>query len=276
MSDSPPGAGAAVEPMALRAWRASRAGSWLPTLVALAVVAGVWQLVALHNPSVLPTVPQVFREIADHPGLFARDTGATLRETAVGALVAGDGAFLLAVAMSELPLVERAIMPLAVALNVTPVVAIAPALTLILGFGAAPRYVVTGIVVFFPFLINCLVGLRSVDPEVLEVARSLNASRAEVLWRLRIPSSLPLLFAAARICLPLAVVGAVVAEFSTSGSSSGLGSQIVIAEQYAELPTIFASILLLAAIGIALTLATFALERWLLGWHRAARGLGVR
>ncbi|MDA8297932.1 MAG: ABC transporter permease [Actinomycetota bacterium] len=247
-------------------WRGTR--RVVPALVALGVVAGIWQLIAVHNPLVLPTVGSVFSRLADQPGLFAKDAGATLEEVAVGAAAAFAAAFVIAVAMSELPIVERAVMPLAVALNVTPVVAIAPALTVMLGLSATPRYVVAAIVAFFPFLINALVGLRSVDPAVLELAQSLDAGRAEVLWRIRLPSSLPFLFAGARICLPLAVVGAVVAELTTSGPQTGLGYLIESAESTYDLPEIFAAVLVLAMIGVVLTVLLVLAERALVARRR--------
>ena len=131
--------------------------------------------------------------------------------------------------MTHVPIIERMVMPLAVILNVTPVVAIAPGLTLMLGLGMSPRYVVTALIVFFPLLINSLVGLGNIDPEALDLFHTMHASRKDVLLHLRLPSSLPFLFVAARICFPLATVGAVVAEFSTSGPGTGLGSAITVA-----------------------------------------------
>ncbi len=248
-----------------------RARIWLPPVVGLGLIALIWQLVAIHNPYLLPRVPAVFDQLGARPGLYVRDAGATLEEVGVGAGVAFAGAFLLALAMSEIALVEHAVMPLAVALNVTPVVSIAPALTVMLGPTTAPRYVVTGIVVFFPVLVNSLVGLRAADPAVVDVARTLDASRREVLVHVRIPASLPYLFAAARICLPLAVVGAVVAEFTTAGPARGLGALILTAAQNDDLPTVFAAILVLAFVGVALTLAVTLVERRLLRWHTSGR-----
>ncbi|MDA8290829.1 MAG: ABC transporter permease subunit [Actinomycetota bacterium] len=248
--------------------RRLRLATWLPPLVALALLVLVWQLVALHEPPhAVATVPATLSELADQPGMFASNALVTLQEVAVGLATSFAVAFALAVAMVHVEVVERAVMPLAVALNVTPVIAYAPGLVFLLGFGIAPRYVVTAIVVFFPFLVNSLVGLRSVDPRALDLFRTLDASRREVLVRLRLPSSLPFLFAAARICLPLSVVGAVVAEFTTSGSDAGLGSVIASANQQLEIPVIYASIIVLAALGLALTLAVSLVERRVLSWH---------
>lgn len=255
---------------AARLWRASRAGTWLPPLVALGVVAGAWQLYASAHPLVLPTVPAVFDELANNPNLFVRDAGQTLLEVVVGTGCGFATAFLLAVAMSQLRVVERAVMPLAIALNVTPIVSIAPALTLMLGVRTlVPRYLVTALVVFFPFLVNALLGLRAADPAVLDLAHTLDANAAELLWRVRLPSALPFLFAAARVGVPLGLVGAVVAEFSiTSAGNAGLGGLIWSAAQYGNgLPEVFAAILILALVGVALTLVVVVLERRVLSWH---------
>jgi NitT/TauT family transport system permease protein len=110
---------------------------------------------------------------------------------------------------------------------------------------------------------------------VLEVARSLEASRAEVLWRLRLPSSAPFLFAAARVCLPLAVVGAVVAEFLTAGTPHGLGSVIAFANQYDELPVMYAAIVCLAVVGVLLSAAVVLAERELCAWHPSGATAGT-
>ncbi len=253
-------------------WRALSPSSWLPALVALGALSLAWQLVAVHNPTVLPTDTAVLSELWHSPGLFWHDTLVTLQEVAVGLTSSFALAFGLAVAMSYLKVIERAVMPLAVVLNVTPVVALAPGLVVAFGFDLVPRYIVTAVIVFFPFLVNSLVGLRSADPEALEVLRTLHASQFETLVRLRLPSSLPYLFAAARVCLPLSVVGAVVAEMSSSGDAGGLGSLIETASAYSDLARIYAAILVLAALGLALTLAVVVLERRALSWRAPASG----
>jgi NitT/TauT family transport system permease protein len=244
----------------------------LPAAVLLGLFVLGWQLVAVHNPDLLPRVGAIWGQLVHNPREFADAAATTLRECGVGLGASFVVAFTLAVAMSYVPLVERAVMPLAVVLNVTPVVALAPGLTIALGLGFAPRYLVTGIIVFFPLLVNSLVGLRSVDPEALQYFQSLAASRLEVLLRLRLPSSLPFLFAAARICFPLSVIGAVVSEFSTAGNSDGLGSLIEIANSNLELPQVYAAIFCLAVLGLAFTLLVSLAERRLLSWHPTRAG----
>jgi NitT/TauT family transport system permease protein len=244
---------------------------WVPPLVGFGLIVLGWQLYAAHNPYVIPTVPQIVDQFRAQPGLYWHDMLVTLQEAVVGASCGMAAAFLLAVLMSHIRVLERALMPLAVVLNVTPMVAIAPGLVIAFGFGFTPKYIIAGVIVFFPFLINSLVGLRSPVPEVLDVFTTLNASRWEVLWRLELPSSLPYLFAAARICLPLSLVGAVVAEFSAAGQTTGLGSLIETAANQADLNTVYASAVVLALLGISVTFVLTMLQRRLLTWNDSSR-----
>ncbi|HAM02414.1 MAG TPA: ABC transporter permease [Acidimicrobiaceae bacterium] len=243
---------------------------WVPPLVAFAVLAGAWQLYAVHNPTVIPKIQQVVSQLVDRPYFFFRNALTTIQEAVVGAAFGMGMAFLLAVLMSFVRIVERAVLPLAVILNVTPVIAVAPALVVAFGFGMTPKYVITAVVVFFPFLINALIGLRSIDPLSLDVLTTLHASRTEVLWRLRLPSSLPFLFAAARICMPLSVIGAVVAEFVAAGRTNGLGTLIVTAASLGDLKTIYAAVAVLAVTGIVFFLVVVILQAKLLTWHSSA------
>jgi NitT/TauT family transport system permease protein len=259
--------GASSRPTAGNLVGALRLGIWLPSVVALAVLVLVWQLYAAHHPYVLPRLSKVGSQLRDQPGLYVRNAGTTLEEAVVGGAIGMGVAFTLAVLMFYVRVVERAIMPLAVVLNVTPLVAIAPALVVALGFGMAPKFVIAAVLVFFPFLVNVLAGLRDVDPQVIDVATTLDASRTEVLWRIRLPSSLPYLFAAARICLPLSLVGAVVAEFVAAGEAKGLGTLVVTAASLGDLGTVYASVAVLAVLGVALFSVVVITERLVLRRH---------
>jgi NitT/TauT family transport system permease protein len=243
---------------------------WLPPLVAFGLLIVAWQIYAVHNKYVVPTVPQIFSQLWDQPGLYWHNMLVTLQEAVVGAAWGMGAAFILAVAMCQIKIVERAVMPIAVVLNVTPIIAIAPGLVVAFGFGYLPKYIITAVIVFFPFLINSLIGLRSADPQTTDVLTTLHASETEKLLRLRLPSSLPFLFAGARICMPLAVIGAVVAEFSASGSARGLGSLIITSAAQSNLKTVYASVVVLAVMGITLTLVVVLLQKRFLAWHQTA------
>jgi len=247
----------------------SRLAVVLPALGGLGLFGLVWQIVALHNSDFLPRIGAIWQQLSNSPGEYLRNGLVTLEEVVVGLAASFAVAFALAVAMVHIRTVERAVMPLAVILNVTPVVSLAPGLSIALGVGMSPRYLVTAVICFFPWLVNSLVGLRSIDPEALDFLRSLHASRLEVLVHLRLPSCLPFLFAAARVCCPLAVVGAVVSEFSTSGPGRGLGSLVQIAAEGLSWAEMYAAILCLAVMGLVLTSVVLWAERRLLSWHPA-------
>lgn len=245
---------------------------WAPPLVAFAALALVWQLYAMFNRFVLPTLPEIAIALFSDPGLYLRNLLVTLQEAVVGAFCGMAVGFLVALAITRLPLAERALMPVAVVLNVTPIVAIAPGLVVAFGFGMLPKYIVTAVVVFFPFLINSIAGLEATDPGTEEVLATLHAGRLEVLVHLRIPGSVPFLVAGARICLPLSLIGAVVAEFAAAGQEAGLGSLVETAAAQSNLPVVYASVFVLGLLGIALTLLVVAAGRVLAVWYGDGRG----
>lgn len=239
---------------------------WGPPAVTFVIVAVLWQLVAINNPYVLPTLDAVGNSLASDPGMYWANLLVTCQEIVVGAGAGIICGFLLAVAMSELPIVEKAVMPLIVVIMVTPVVAIAPALVVAFGFGMLPKYIVTGLVVFFPMLVNSLAGLRDVDQKALDVFKTLHASRWEIFRDLRLPGCMPFVFAGLRIAMPLAVVGAAVAEFVAAGQQAGLGSLVTIAAAQANLPVTWASIALLCLLGVLLVSLLALLRKRLLWW----------
>jgi NitT/TauT family transport system permease protein len=248
-----------------------RPSVWLPLTVMLALLAVLWQYGARRLPYLLPSLPRVGRSLTSNPGYYVHNALVTLGEATAGLAAGFAAAFVLAVLTSELPLVRRAVMPIAVVLNVTPLVAIAPALVVAFGFGPLPKLIITGLICFFPILINTATGLRSVPLQVLQVYRTLDAGRLEVLWHLRIPNALPFLFAALRIVFPLSIIGAVVAEMSAAGSTRGLGTAISVASSMNQLPVVYASVFVLAFMGVLLLLAVTLVERRALRWHDSAR-----
>jgi NitT/TauT family transport system permease protein len=258
------------EPASPAAWRRLRIGIWLPPLIAFAILALIWELYSHAHPYTIPTIEHIWASLRENPHMYWANTLTTLREIAIGGLSGIGAAILLAIVMAEVPIVERAVMPLTVVLMVTPIVAIAPALVVAFGFGVFPKYLVTAIVVFYPMLINSLAGLRDVDERTLDVFTTLHANRLETFWRLRLPSSLPFLFAGLRIAVPLAVVGAVVAEIAAAGEQAGLGALISVAASQANLAVIWSSIVLLCLLGILLLIALAVIRSRILFWDNAS------
>lgn len=239
---------------------------WLPTVVAFAIAAGLWQLIAIANPYVIPTIDAIVGSLVKDAGMYWSNFLVTLLEVVVGAAFGIGAGFVLAVVMAEFRIIERAIMPLAVIVMVTPIVAIAPALVVAFGFGILPKFIVTALVVFFPMLVNSLAGLRSVDPKAQEVLTTLHASRWEILRQLRLPGSMPYFFAGLRIALPLAVVGAAVAEFAAAGTQAGLGSLVTTSAAQANLPVTWGAITLLALLGVLLIALLAIVRKRVLWW----------
>ncbi|WP_270409934.1 ABC transporter permease [Microbacterium maritypicum] len=242
-----------------------RWGSWGPTLITFVIAALLWQVVAWTNPYVLPTLEAIGTSLVDDAGMYWSNFLVTLLEVVVGASAGILAGFLLAVIMAEFQIIERAVMPLVIIVMVTPIVAIAPALVVAFGFGMVPKFIVTGLVVFFPMLVSSLAGLRDVDQKALDVFKTLHASRWEIFRELRFPGSMPYVFAGLRIALPLAVVGAAVAEFVAAGQQAGLGSLTTSAAQ-ANLPVTWASIALLCLLGVLLIIVLALVRKRVLWW----------
>ncbi|MBO0843430.1 MAG: ABC transporter permease [Nocardioides sp.] len=243
---------------------------WLPFVLLVAVLAIAWTIGAHKAPYLFAPLGTIGEVLAEEPGDFVDNTLVTLGEALAGLAIGLVVAFVLAVAVSELVLVRRAVMPVAVVLSVTPLVAIAPLLVVALGFGPGPKIVLTTLVCFFPVLINLATGLRTVPAPVLAVYRTVAASRREVLWHLRVPASLPYLCAALRIVFPLSLIGAVVAELSSAGSAKGLGSLISVASSQNRLATVWAAILVLAVLGSIMFWLVTLLERRVLRWRASS------
>ncbi len=242
-----------------------------PLLTALAAIAA-WEawIRASGTPQYLaPSPSAVAAALAADPSRFLGAGAVSLRHALGGLLLGAGGAFALGAAMAHARAVERTLYPLAILVKVTPVVAVAPLLVIWLGFGDGPKYAVAALIAFFPVLVNTVAGLRDADPAALDWFRSMDASRWRTFLRLRLPSSLPYLFAALRVSIPLALIGAVVAEWMAA--DSGAGRLIAIAHADYDTAALFGAVVVLAACGLAMTAAVALLERRLLAWRGAGR-----
>ena len=245
-------------------------GYTLPPGVALALLAIGWELwtrIADVKVYIVPPPSTVLERLFADIAYFAHHGGITLWEAMAGFAVGAAVAFSAATIMAHSRLMERSLFPLAVLIKVTPIVAYAPLFVIWFGFGWAPNVLVAALICFFPVLVNAMIGLRSVNPEALDFFHSLSASTGEIFLKLRLPSSLPYLFAAFRISIPLSVIGATVGEWFSG--DRGMGSVIVVAYHNLDTPTLFSAMLTLAFIGISLTMLTSYAERRMLFWHES-------
>ena len=161
---------------------------------------------------------------------------------------------------------EQGVLSLAILVKATPLIAIAPILTIWLGFGPAPKIIVTALLTFFPVLINALSGFRAADKAMLDLMRSWNASSWEIFVHLRWPMARPYLFAVLKVVGPLALIGAVVAEWM--GASSGLGREMWLAYANLNMPSLFAAVFVLTVISIILYQGILQLEKRFLFWEK--------
>jgi len=260
-------AGASTRPRVRRSGQVLRA--LVPPVVGVGGFLLLWQLLVtvLDIPQFeLPSPSDILRHIGSDPSFYVENARVTMWEAFLGFWLGLAFALVIATVMAHSRFAEQAITPLAVLVQVTPLIAYAPALVIWLGFGLKPILVGTALVCFVPFLFNAVVGFRSIDPAAHELFRSVDASRREVFFRLRVPHALPYLFSAARIAVGLALIGAVLTEFF-AGVSSGLGWAIKVAQSRNLALQLWGSIFVLAFIGAAATILIGALERVGLRWH---------
>ena len=253
-----------------------RLHSALPVLVAFAIL-GFWEWsVAAFEISrfVLPAPSAIWQALISDTGSLAASAWVTLRVTVLAFLIALVLAVALAIAFSQSRIIERALYPYAVTLQVTPVVAIAPLIMIWVGLDNAERAVLilAIIVAFFPILANTTLGLKSVDRQLHELFDLCGATRWQRLSRLQFPAALPHILAGMKVSGGLALIGAVVAEFAAgSGTATGLAWRIAEAGNRLETEKAFAALLILSVIGIAI-FWTLSLIEWLAlrKWHESA------
>jgi NitT/TauT family transport system permease protein len=242
----------------------------LPIIV-LAFGLAVWELVVrMKNipPYVLPSPGLIVQTFVNDWALLSRSLLVTLITTFEGFLLAAAGGVGLAVLFNQSRLVEYSLYPYAVILQVTPIVAVAPLLLIYLPQRAAVL-ACAWIVAFFPVLANTTLGLNSVDRNLADLFVLYHASRAQVLWRLKLPSALPYILGGLRIAGGLSLIGAVVAEIAagSAGAGSGLAYRIAESGYRLNIPRMFAALLLLSLAGIVIfyvlsLINHLALRRW--------------
>jgi NitT/TauT family transport system permease protein len=231
----------------------------------LVVFLVAWKLVATignYPPYILPA-PEVVIERgvqALGSGVLWEHGAVTLLEVVLGFAVGASTAIAVGVALGKSVLVERVLSPYIVAAQAVPILALAPLLDIWFGGGLLARVVICALIVFFPIAIATMVGIRSADPLLDEMLRSLGAGTGQRTRLLEIPSALPVIFGGLRVGVTLAVIGAVVAEWA--GASVGLGVLINIANQgLFDTPLMFVALATLATIGLAFYGLVVVVER---------------
>jgi NitT/TauT family transport system permease protein len=243
-------------------------GSVAALLALGAFVVGWKALVVLggYRPFILPPPEQVGARFVEAwaDGTIAPHAMRTLAEIAVGFAVGAGLALVVGYLLARLPLAERLLSPYLVAAQATPILALAPLFAVWFGPGLTAKFVICALIVFFPVAIATMVGVRAVDDRLLELARSLRATRWQIVRTLEIPAALPAIFGGLRVGVTLAVVGAIVGEWA--GADRGLGLLVNLARgSLFDIPLMFATLLTIALLGVALYGLVVLVERSLVG-----------
>jgi NitT/TauT family transport system permease protein len=229
--------------------------------------AAVWLLQV--RPFILPAPTEIFAELIRSWAFFVSQTAYTSYVTLAGFGIAVVAGILVAIAIVSSRFLERTLYTLLVALNSVPKVALAPLFVIWLGTGGAPKISIAALIAVFPIVINATLGLRAVDPDMLDLARAGQASRRHVMTKIRLPNALPSIFAGAKVGISFALIGAIVGEFVAG--ERGLGYAILESQSTFNTPRVFAAILILGLLGTLLFFAVDVCERLLLPWHVSQR-----
>jgi putative hydroxymethylpyrimidine transport system permease protein len=250
-------------------------------LAPLAIVAaglGAWELAARWDlladalsiePFLIPAPSDIAEALWEDRDLLADDAWVTLKEVVLGfaLAVAAGAAFAVPLHLSET--LRRALYPLLVASQTVPIIVIAPILVVWFGFGIGPKLAIIALICFFPITVNTLDGLRSVDPDLIKLMRTLDASRWQIFLRVEAPASLPYFFSGAKVAVAVAVIGAVFGEWA--GSDAGLGHLMLQASAQLLTARLFAAVVVLSAFAICLFWLLSALERRAAWWGPRGR-----
>jgi len=259
--------------MSARSWLThSRTAAVLLPAVGLVLALGLWWLATIVfaiDSYLLPDPGEVLVAFLEQPGYLLEETGVSLLETLEGFLLAIIVGVPVALLIVRSVIVERLLYPLLLGVNAIPKIAIAPLLVIWFGFGQGPKILMVLLVCFFPIVISTASGMKSTPVELVELLRSLNASKTQEFFKLRLRYAMPQIFTGLKVAISLAVIGSVIAEFV--GATSGLGYVITQSGASANTALAFAAITLLSIMAILLFYGLVLLEHLLLPWAQESR-----
>ena len=245
---------------------------WLRPALVVVVLLGAWQgvVVLFSIPAwKLPAPSAIATEMVASRALYLRHTWVTLEEVLLGFGVALGTGVLLATLIAYFRTFERSIYPFVIASQTIPIIVIAPLLLIWVGYGLAPKIIVVVLIAFFPITVNTVDGLKAVDADMVNLMRTLGASRWQVFTKVQMPTALPFLFSGVKIAVTFSVIGAVIGEWV--GASAGLGYLTRVSVPLFLTARSFGAVVILATLGISLFGSVALLERLLLPWYYTER-----
>ncbi|GAA2866932.1 ABC transporter permease [Microbacterium arabinogalactanolyticum] len=249
--------------------------SWHPVVFVIAVLFIWWLVTTLKwvKPFIIPSPGDTWAAFANNAAYLAQHTWVTTYETLVGFVIAVIVGLFVAVIMVYSRGLEQTLYPVILFAQVIPKIAIAPLFIVWLGFGMEPKILVAVLMAFFPVVISGLAGLRSVDPEILQLTSTMGAGRWRTFTKVRLPAALPELLSGLKVAATLAVTGAVVGEFV--GANEGLGYVILQANGNLDTAMLFAALIIMSLMGVLLFAIIQIAEKFLIPWHASKRDVGA-
>ncbi len=250
----------------------SKSANWLPPGLIIAASLGLWQglVKLLEVPRwLLPSPWDIARELVRSRGLLTEHAWVTLEEVLLGFALALAVGIWLAAGIAYSRMLERAVYPIVIASQTIPVIAIAPLLLIWVGPETTSKVIVVALISFFPIVVNMVDGLKSVDPDTVNMMRTLGASRWQLFTKVQVPTSLPFLFSGIKVAIVVSVIGAVVGEWV--GARAGLGHLMRISGPLFLTARVFAAIVVLSLMAIALFIVVAVMERYILHWYHTEK-----
>jgi len=256
---------------ARRAQTMRTAGRYGPPAALMLSLIILWQLATVVfdvQSWLLPSPLAIARAGIEARGLLGVHVWETVKETIVGFAIALAVGWTLGVLIDVSPTVRSAVYPVLVVSQTVPTIAIAPLLVIWFGYGILPKLIVVALICFFPVVINTADGLRSADPELIALLRTMGASKRDVFLKVRLPGALPTIISGVKIAITYSVVGAIMGEWV--GASRGLGIFMLRATNSFRTDWVFVSIGITAFLSVLLFSLVGLVERWALPWYMAA------
>ncbi|XWN30893.1 MAG: ABC transporter permease [Devosia sp.] len=244
------------------------AAPWVIGLATLVVWEAACRIFDI-KPFILPAPTLIVQSMWKWHEVLVIHAGQTLYTTVIGFIFAVAGGLVLGVSVGYSRFLYKALYPILIAFNSVPKVAIVPILVIWFGIGTIPAVITAFLLSFFPIVVNVAAGLATVEPEMEDVLRSLGASRRDIFWKVGLPRSMPFFFASLKIAITLALVGSVISE--TIAANSGIGYLMLNASSRFDVPLVFAGLVVVAFMGVAIYALFAKAETRLTGWATRAQ-----
>jgi NitT/TauT family transport system permease protein len=271
IDDIPPGDDELLLPDRQRSVRRRTLRALTPFL-GIATLVAIWEVVvrARNIATYLVPPPSLVAEtMVDEADILATNAVPTLIEAGLGFLVGNLVAVALAILFVHSDVASRALLPIAIFVRTIPIIAVAPLLVILFGYGLMPKVIVAALITFFPTLVNMMTGLRSVDRSLFELMDVLSASRREVLFKVRWYAALPYWFSALKVTVTMSVLGAIVAEWV--GAREGLGYLVIQTTYDLRTPLLYATMVVTSLIALGGFLLIGVIEKLVIKWNPEER-----